>query len=56
MKKKDLWQSQPIYEQFDLQTFRNHIYKEEIRQKGLAKYQRDHKQCEKDRNDDSDAV
>jgi hypothetical protein len=56
MKKKDLWQSQPNYEQFDLRTFRNHIYKEEIRQKRLAKYQRDHEQREKEHNDDSDAV
>jgi hypothetical protein len=49
MKKKDLWLSNADYQSFSLPTFRNHIYKEEMRQKRIAKYHRDR---ERDANGD----
>jgi hypothetical protein len=54
MKPKDLWLSRTDYcESFDLQTFRNHIYKEEQRMKRLAKYERDRNRVQEQDGDSS---
>jgi hypothetical protein len=37
---KQLWQSRSAYLEFELKTFRDHIYKEEGRQKRVAKHRR----------------
>jgi hypothetical protein len=47
MAPKQLWESHTDYnEHFPLETFRNHIYKEAMRQKRIAKAQHESKQCE----------